>query len=97
MTGAATGTAHDLLGDREVPADAYCGVQTLRGRESFHFTGIPMSSESAFVKAVGCVKKAAAMANRDPGVSDPIIARAIIGACDRRRGIQPWRPNTFRR
>ena len=30
---------HDFLGDREVPADAYYGVQTLRGKENFHITG----------------------------------------------------------
>ncbi len=83
MTTAATRTEHDLLGDREVPAHAYYGVQTLRGAENFNITGIPMSSEPAFVKAFGYVKKAAAMANRDLGVLDPVVAQAIIGACDR--------------
>ena len=74
---------HDFLGDREVPADAYYGVQTLRGKENFHITGIPMSREPYFVKAFGYVKKAAAMANRDLGVLDAKIADAIIRACDR--------------
>ena len=83
MTTAATRTEHDLLGDREVPAHAYYGVQTLRGAENFNITGIPMSSEPAFVKAFGYVKKAAAMANRDLGVLDPVVANAIIQACDR--------------
>ena len=83
MTTAATRTEHDLLGDREVPAHAYYGVQTLRGAENFSITGIPMSSEPAFVKAFGYVKKAAAMANRDLGVLDPVVAQAIIHACDR--------------
>ena len=31
---------HDFLGDREVPADAYYGVQTLRGKENFHITSM---------------------------------------------------------
>lgn len=66
-----------------MPADAYYGVQTLRGRENFHITGIPMSQEPAFVKAFGYVKKAAAMTNRDLGVLEPTIAQAIFGACDR--------------
>src|SRR5499425_627292 len=74
---------HDFLGDREVPADAYYGIQTLRGRENFHITGMPISREPYFVKAFGYVKKAAAMANRDLGVLDAKIADAIIRACDR--------------
>jgi aspartate ammonia-lyase len=74
---------HDFLGDREVPADAYYGIQTLRGKENFHITGMPISREPYFVKAFGYVKKAAAMANRDLGVLDPKIADAIIRACDR--------------
>src|SRR5258708_7477104 len=74
---------HDFLGDREVPTDAYYGVQRLRGRENFHITGMPISREPYFVKAFGYVKKAAAMANRDLGVLDRKIADAIIHACDR--------------
>src|SRR5262244_1664441 len=74
---------HDFLGDREVPADAYYGIQTLRGKENFHTTGMPISREPYFVKAFGYVKKAAAMANRDLGVLDAKIADAIADACDR--------------
>jgi aspartate ammonia-lyase len=73
----------DFLGSKELPDDAYYGVQTLRGKENFHITGIPMSTEPYFVKAFGYVKKAAAMANRDLGVLDARIAAAIVGACDR--------------
>jgi len=73
----------DSLGEKELPDIAYYGVQTLRGKENFHITGIPMSSEPYFVKAFGYVKKAAAQANRDLGVLDAGIANAIIGACDR--------------
>ena len=73
----------DFLGEKQVPDDAYYGVQTLRGMENFHITGMPMSREPYFVKAFGYVKKAAAMANRDLGVLDRTIADAIIRACDR--------------
>src|SRR5512141_2339888 len=73
----------DFLGQKEIPADAYYGVQTARGKENFHITGIPMATEPYFVKAFGYVKKAAAMANRELGVLDAKIAEAIIGACDR--------------
>lgn len=73
----------DFLGEKEIPAGAYYGVQTQRGRDNFHITGMPMSAEPYFVKAFGYVKKAAAMANRDLGCIDGKIANAIIGACDR--------------
>ena len=73
----------DFLGTKELPDDAYYGVQTLRGRDNFHITGIPMSTEPYFVKAFGYVKKAAALANRDLGVLDPKIANAIALACDK--------------
>src|SRR5882724_9572863 len=73
----------DFLGEKQIPEDAYYGIQTLRGKENFTITGMPMSREPYFVKAFGYVKKAAAMANRDLGVVDPKIADAIIRACDR--------------
>lgn len=31
---------HDLLGEKAVPADAYYGVQTARGLENFHISGV---------------------------------------------------------
>jgi aspartate ammonia-lyase len=73
----------DFLGEKQIPDEAYYGIQTLRGVENFHITGMPMSREPYFVKAFGYVKKAAAMANRDLGVLDTKIADAIIRACDR--------------
>jgi aspartate ammonia-lyase len=79
----ATRIEKDFLGEKTLPADAYYGVQTQRGKDNFHITGIPMASEPYFVVAFGYVKKAAAMANRDLGVLDPRIAAAIIAGCDR--------------
>ena len=76
-------TEQDFLGQREIADDIYYGVQTIRGKENFHITGIPMSQEPYFVKALGYVKKAAAMANRDLGALDAGIADAIIAGCDR--------------
>jgi aspartate ammonia-lyase len=73
----------DFLGEKQIPDDAYYGVQTLRGKENFLITNMPVSREPYFVKAFGYVKKAAALANRDLGVLDGRIAGAIIGACDR--------------
>jgi aspartate ammonia-lyase len=71
---------HDFLGDREVPRDAYYGVQTLRGFENFPITGLPL--HPALIRAMGIVKKAAALANRDTGHLDPKIADAIAKAAD---------------
>lgn len=74
---------HDFLGEREIPADAYYGIQTLRALENFYITGIPLKVEPLFVQALAYVKKAAALANRDLGVLKPVIAEAIAQACDR--------------
>jgi aspartate ammonia-lyase len=73
----------DFLGEKALPDSAYYGVQTLRGAENFHITGIPMSTEPYFVKAFGYVKKAAALANRDLGVLDARIADAIVAGCNK--------------
>src|ERR1044071_990845 len=71
---------HDFLGDREVPADAYYGVQTLRGAENFPITGFRI--HPALIRALGIVKKAAALANRDTGHMEARIADAIARAAD---------------
>ncbi len=79
---ASTRKEHDLLGEREVPADAFYGVQTLRASENFQITDIPLSHFPNFVIALAMVKKAAARANRKLGHLDAEIADAIGQACD---------------
>ncbi len=73
----------DFLGLREIPNDKYYGVQTLRGIENFHITGIPISNEPYLIAAFGYVKKAAALANSELGVLPKDKADAIGKACDR--------------
>src|SRR5215510_13390893 len=73
-------TEHDFLGDRDVPADAYYGVQTLRGSENFPITGYRI--HPALIRALGIVKKAAALANRDTGHMEARIADAIARGAD---------------
>ncbi len=73
----------DFLGSRELTNDMYYGVQTLRGIENFHITGISIANEPYLMQAFGYVKKAAAMANRDLGVLPAEITGAILEACDR--------------
>ncbi|MDI2125010.1 aspartate ammonia-lyase [Yinghuangia seranimata] len=74
-------TEHDLLGDRDVPADAYYGVHTLRAVENFPITGIPVSTHTELVVALACVKQAAAQANQELGLLDRRRADAIVRAC----------------
>lgn len=51
---------HDLLGEKEVPADAYYGIQTLRGIENFaNISGIEIGNYPHYVKALAMVKWAA--------------------------------------
>src|SRR4029077_9165670 len=60
-------TEHDLLGDKQVPADAYYGIQTLRGMENFQLSGVAINHYPGFVEAWAMVKLAAARANTDVG------------------------------
>jgi aspartate ammonia-lyase len=82
MERADTRIEHDLLGDRPVPADAYYGVHTLRAVENFPITGNPISIYPDLVRALACIKQAAALANRELGMLDARKADAIVKACE---------------
>ncbi|HEX9398342.1 MAG TPA: aspartate ammonia-lyase [Burkholderiales bacterium] len=73
---------HDLLGDRQVPAEAYYGVHTLRALENFPITGTAISIYPDLIAALACVKQAAALTNRDLGLLDGERAEAIVLACE---------------
>ena len=73
---------HDFLGEKEIPQEAYYGVQTVRALENFRITDIPISIEPCMIQALGLVKKAAALANMDLGVLPEEIGEAITAACD---------------
>jgi aspartate ammonia-lyase len=75
-------TEHDSLGEREIPNNAYYGVQTVRALENFAISGIPMRNFAHFINAFGYVKKAAASANAELKCLDPKIADAIVKASD---------------
>ncbi|WP_026690508.1 aspartate ammonia-lyase [Alteribacter aurantiacus] len=70
----------DLMGEKEIPAGAYYGIQTVRAKENFPITGYPPHEE--LIRAFGYVKKAAARANSHVGVLNKDIAEAIIKAAD---------------
>ena len=74
-------TEHDLLGSKRVPGDARYGIQTQRGLENFHISGVPVSHYPDFVRGLAMVKQAAARANADVGAMPQKIQRAIDAAC----------------
>jgi aspartate ammonia-lyase len=74
-------TEHDLLGDKQVPADAYYGVQTARALENFQISGQTVSDYPEFVHALALVKLAAARANHAVGTLDAKKLQAIEQAC----------------
>jgi aspartate ammonia-lyase len=62
-----TRTEKDLLGEKQIPADAYYGVQTARALENFQVSGVKTSFYPDYVKAYAMVKLAAARANTEVG------------------------------
>lgn len=68
----------DSMGDVKVPALAYYGAQTQRAVENFPISGQPLPAR--LIRALGLVKAAAAMANRDLGKLKPEIAERVIQA-----------------
>jgi aspartate ammonia-lyase len=73
---------HDLLGERDVPEEAYYGIQTLRAAENFRFGDLPISHFPTFIHALAMVKKAAAIANHACGLLPSDKEAAILRACD---------------
>src|SRR5436190_6295087 len=70
----------DPLGELQVPADAYYGVQTARAVQNFTISGLRAPSD--LVTATILIKKASAEANASLGRLDAGIARAIVTAAD---------------
>lgn len=73
-------TESDSIGKKEVPMEAYYGVQSLRAYENFQISGKRVHIE--FIKAIAEVKKAAALTNGEVGAIDKKIANAMAQACD---------------
>ena len=72
----------DLLGQKQVPADALYGVQTFRAIENFNISGNLMSSYPNFIKGMALTKKAAAIANYELEMISREQYDAICQACD---------------
>src|SRR6187397_2196088 len=76
-----TRTEHDLLGNKEIPFDAYYGVQTMRALENFQVSGVKTNFYPDYVRAYAMVKLAAARANTDVGRMKKEKLVAIEKAC----------------
>jgi aspartate ammonia-lyase len=74
-------TEKDLLGEKQIPFDAYYGVQTLRALENFQISGVNTNFYPDYVKAYAIVKMAAARANTETGRMKKEKLDAIEKAC----------------
>lgn len=81
VTLAQTRTEKDLLGEKQIPANAYYGVQTARALENFQVSGMTTRFFPDYVKAYAIVKLAAARANAEDGRLKKEKLDAIEKAC----------------
>ena len=70
----------DTMGEMQVPVDKYYGCQTARSLVHFDIGGDRMPRE--LLRAMGILKKAAALVNKDMGLLDAKLCDAICTACD---------------
>ena len=70
----------DSVGEKQVPIDAYYGVQTLRAFENFNITG--RKQPAVIVESLAEIKKACAITNKKANDVPAEIADAIVAACD---------------
>lgn len=70
----------DSLGERQIPKDAYYGVQTHRALENFPISDL--KPKVSYVDATVHIKKAAAIVNKELGLLDSNIADAVVRAAD---------------
>jgi len=80
----------DLLGELQVPADAYYGVQTQRAINNYKISTTHMYDYPEYIIAMAYVKMAAAQANMELGVLPKNIGEAIVAACKEIVGGKLW-------
>ena len=76
-----TRVEHDLLGQRELPAEALYGIQTLRGMENFSISAFHLSQYPQFINGLAYTKQAAADANHQLGLLTDEQYEAVVAAC----------------
>lgn len=72
---------HDLLGELDIPENAYYGIQTFRSTENFRITGLKLYDFPDFIKGLAFTKQAAAQANYELGYLDEKLYKAMVQAC----------------
>ncbi|AIC46919.1 aspartate ammonia-lyase [Rhodoluna lacicola] len=72
---------HDLLGELEVPESAYWGVHTARAVKNFNISGVSIGHYRSFVRALGYIKEASALANHELGELSTDLFEPIRQAC----------------
>jgi aspartate ammonia-lyase len=77
----ATRLEHDLLGDYQVPINAYWGVHTARAVDNFPISGVPIGHYRSLIQALAIVKQATAQANFELGELSAELNDAISKAC----------------
>ncbi|MBS3782778.1 MAG: aspartate ammonia-lyase [Candidatus Thermoplasmatota archaeon] len=75
-----TRTEKDSIGEKEVPEEAYYGIQTKRALENFPVSGLTESRE--LIHSYLILKKTCAKANMKSGKLDEEKGRYIVKACD---------------
>lgn len=70
----------DLIGELQVPEEAYFGVQTQRAVENFQISGVTVTEYPEFIKGLAYVKWAAAETNFTLGLLDENIKNVIVEA-----------------
>ncbi|RLZ10533.1 aspartate ammonia-lyase [Faecalibacter macacae] len=71
----------DLIGELEVPTNAYYGVQTKRAVENFKISKEKLSDYPTFIQALAQVKLAAAKTNQEIHSLDKDLYQSIRQAC----------------
>jgi len=72
----------DSLGTKNIPENAYYGIQSERARENFDVSGLALGNYTEFIYAIAAIKKAAAIANAKSLDLSQKIADAIVTATD---------------
>ncbi|RYG41608.1 class II fumarate hydratase, partial [bacterium] len=73
-------TESDTMGSVEVPADRYWGAQTQRSIENFPIGRERYRMLPSIVRAMGILKKGAALANKELGQLPPEVADLVVAA-----------------
>lgn len=74
-------TGSDLIGEKQIPADALWDVQTLRCLENFRMSHFHVNDYPAFIKGIALTKMGAAMANHQLGLLNDSVYEAMMQAC----------------